>query len=477
MDEAEVYDLVILGAGPAGEKAAAQAAYFGKSVAIVERAREPGGAGVHTGTLPSKTLREAALYLSGYRHREMYGVAVELTKDATLRTLAQRTAHISSVEARRIRENLILHGVTHVEGHGRFVAPARGDALHTVEVERAGAPPVRLRATNVLVATGSKPHRPAGVAFESPSIHDSDEVLTLDALPRSMCVLGAGVIGCEYACTFAALGVAVTLVDARGALLPFLDHEVVEQLMHAMTRLGVTFVLGAPWRSIEDTGDGVVTTLASGQRIVTEHVLYAAGRVGCTEDLGLDRIGLAPTARGHLEVDEAFRTRVPGVLAAGDVVGFPALASTSMEQGRVAVCRAFGFDYKKGVGSLLPYGIYTIPELSGVGETEHTATEKGIDYAVGRARYRNNARGLIAGDLEGFTKLVIERSTRRVLGVHVLGERATELVHVGQTAMALDATVDVFIDMVFNYPTLAESYKYAAYDALAALTTRRPPRR
>ncbi len=465
MDEAEPYDLVILGSGPAGEKAAAQAAYFGKTVAIVERAPEPGGAGVHTGTLPSKTLREAALYLSGYRHRDMYGVAVDLEPDATLRTLAQRTEHISSLEALRIRENLVRHGVTYIEGHGRFV-----DA-HTIEV--LGASRTLLRAGHVLVATGSEPHRPEAIPFSSPNVHDSDEVLTIEVLPRSICVVGAGVVGCEYACTFAALGVEVTLIDARDALLPFLDHELVERLVHAMKRLGVKLALGHAWRSIEDTGEGVVTTLASGDRVVTQHLLYAAGRVGRTSDLGLERIGLVPTGRGHLEVDEAFRTKVPHVLAAGDVVGFPALASTSMEQGRVAVCRAFGFDYKQGLSPLLPYGIYTIPEVSGVGETEHTATEKGLDFAVGRALYRHNARGLIAGDLEGVTKLLADRKTRRILGVHVIGERATELVHIGQTAMAMGAPVDVFIEMVFNYPTLAESYKYAAYDVLAGLSTRR----
>jgi NAD(P) transhydrogenase len=421
---------------------------------------------VHTGTLPSKTLREAAIYLSGYHCREMYGVAVELTRDATLRTLMHRTGQISEVESRRIRENLIFHGVTYVEGHGRFEDP------HTIVVD--GPAPKRLRGEFVLIATGSKPYRPEGIPFESPNVHDSDEVLQIECIPRSLTIVGAGVIGCEYACTFAALGVEVILLDQRSALLPFLDHEMVERLTHAMERLGVKLQLGQAWASVEETPEGVVTHLEGGGRVVTQQLLYAAGRVGQTRDLGLERVGLAPTSRGLLEVDDGFATTVPHVLAAGDVIGFPALASTSMEQGRVAVCRAFGFGYKQAVSSLLPYGIYTIPEVSAVGETEHGAIEKGIDYVVGRALYRNNARGLIQGDLEGVTKLLVERPTRRLLGVHVVGERASELVHIGQTAMVAGAKVDVFIDMVFNFPTLAESYKYAAYDCLAALSTARP---
>lgn len=466
MDETKSYDLVVLGSGPTGEKAAAQAVYAEKSVAIVERTEEPGGTSVHTGTLPSKTLREAAVYLSGCRERGN-GLTVELEPGTTLATLARRTENISTLEALRVRENLIRHGVAYYEGRGRFV-----DA-HTVEV--LGSSRALLRAEHVLVATGSKPHRPVAVPFSSPRVHDSSEILKLDALPRSICLVGAGAIGCEYACIFAALGISVTLVDASDAILTFLDHELVDRLLRAMERRGVKVLLGHEWTSIDDTGDGVVTTLTSGERISTEHLLYAAGRVGETADLGLEHIGLVPTDLGHLEVDESYRTRVPHVLAAGDVVGFPALASAGMEQGRVAVGRAFGFGRERGPASLLPYGIHTIPEVSGVGETEHTATEKGLDFAIGRALFRQNARGLIAGDLDGAIKLIADRSARHILGVHVIGQDAIELVHIGQTAMAMGATVDVFVDMVFNYPTLAESYKYAAYDFLAATRSRRPP--
>lgn len=459
------FDLVVLGAGPAGEKAAAQAAYFGKTVAIVEMAREPGGAAVHTGTLPSKTLRESALYLSGHRGRDLYGVALELGHDATLRSLQRRTTAIAARESARYRQNLDRHGVRYFHGRARF------EDARTVRVD--GPDEARLHGTFVLIATGSEPRRPSNVPFDSPLVHDTDEVVELDALPGSIVVLGAGVIGCEYACMFAALGIRVTLVDPRADILGFLDVELVDRLRVAMTHLGITLRLGEAWGDVTlasaSEGGGVATTLAGGERLVADHLLFAAGRIGRTAGLDLQAIGLAPNARGYLDVDDAYRTKVPGVLAAGDVIGFPALASVSMEQGRVAVCRAFGFDYKSGVGALLPYGIYTIPEVSSVGESEASARAKGLDVVVGRAPFAENARGMITGDLEGMTKLVVERGTRRILGAHVIGERASELVHIGHAAMAAGATVDVFIDMVFNFPTLAESYKYAAYACLRAL--------
>ena len=456
------YDLVILGAGPAGEKAAAQAGYFGKRVAIVERAPEPGGAGVHTGTLPSKTLRESALYLSGYRNRELYGIAVQLEPGATLPVLMARKAAIARTESERIRHNLTRHGVEYFAGHGRITGP------HTVVVTTAEGP-VELWGDYLLLATGSRPFRPNGIAFDDPRIHDSDEILNLERLPSSIAVLGAGVIGCEYACMFAALGSRVTLVDSRPEILTFLDAEVVARLKTAMEGLGIRLELGRRWGDVSATADGVKTSLADGTTVSTDQLLFAAGRVGRTEDVGLETVGLRPDARGSLSVDDAYRTSVPTILAVGDVIGFPALASTSMEQGRVAVCRAFGFDYKQSVADVLPYGIYTIPEVSSVGETEQTCRDKGIAYVAGRAHYRDTARGKIAGDVEGMTKLVVDAKTRRVLGVHVIGERATELVHIGQTALHLSATVDLFIEMVFNFPTLAESYKYAAYACLGEL--------
>lgn len=456
------YDLVVIGIGPAGEKAAAQAAYFGKRVAAIERAPEPGGAGTHTGTVPSKTLREAAMYLSGYRSREMYGIAVELERTATLPMLMSRKAAIVASESLRIRENLARHGVDCLHGHARFV-----DA-HTVEVAN-GASAHRVTGEVILIATGSRPARPAQIDFGDPCIHDSDEILEIERIPASLTILGGGVIGCEYACMFAALGVRVTLVDARDALLTFLDREMVDHLAASMRRMGIEMRLGLKWTRVARSPEGISTRFADGSEIATEQLLYAAGREGRTAELNLAAVGIQPDGRGYLAVNARYQTSVPHILAAGDAIGFPALAATSMEQGRVAVCRAFGFEYKQAVAELLPYGIYTIPEVSALGETEESCRARGIAHVAGRAHYAQNARGKIAGDTEGLLKLVVDRGTRRVLGVHVVGERATELVHIGQAVVHLEGTVDAFIDMVFNFPSLAEAYKYAAYDALGGL--------
>ena len=463
MIDDEVFDLVVVGAGPAGEKAAAQAAYFGKRVVVIERAPEPGGAAVHTGTLPSKTLRETALYLSGYRARGLYeGVAVALEAGATLQQLMARKRAIAEAESLAIRKNLERHGVVYVQGHGRFAE------AHSVEVEGPAGRHV-VRGQWFLIATGSRPRRPPDIDFADDQIHDSDEVLEIRELPRSLVVLGGGVIGCEYACMFAALGIPVTLVDTRAEILPFLDREMVERLSQAMQHVGVRLLCGRPWTSVRRRGAQVVVMLEDGHELVSDQLLFTAGRIGCSDDLGLERVGVELDSRGYIRVDRRYRTSIDNVMAAGDVIGFPALASASMEQGRVAVCHAFGFAYKQAVADVMPYGIYTIPEVSAVGETEQTCRAKGIEYVVGRALYENNARGRIAGDREGMTKLVVERATRRLLGVHVIGERATELVHVGQAVLHLGGPVDLFIDMVFNYPSLAESYKYAAYQCLAAL--------
>jgi NAD(P) transhydrogenase len=461
----ERFDLVVLGAGPAGEKGAAQAAYFGKRVAIVEQAREPGGAGVHTGTLPSKTLREAAVFLSGRRARALYGVGHTLEPGSTLERLMTRKQVIADSESQRIRDNLRRHGVRYFEGRARVSGP------HSVQV--AGAEPAELEAEVILIATGSHPARPPGVAFEDPRIHDSDEILAVDELPRSLLILGAGVIGCEYACMFGALGVQVTLVDARATLLPFLDGELVGKLQDAMDAAGVTVQLGRRFTNVDKRGAQVITTFADGGELRAEHLLYCAGRIGATQDLGLCELGVVVSERGHVVVDADYRSAVPSIFAAGDVIGFPGLASSAMEQARVAVCKAFGFAYKHAVSALMPFGIYTIPALSGVGETEQSCREKHLDYVVGRAPYAQNARAKIVGDHNGVLKLIAARADRRLLGVHVIGERATELVHIGQAVIELDGCVDVFIDMVWNHPTLSELYKYAAYDLLHALNTER----
>lgn len=462
MPDVPHYDLVIIGAGPAGEKAAAQAGYFGKRVLVVEAESEPGGAAVHTGTLPSKTLRETALYLSGHRARALYGVAVKLDQSATLQHLMSRKDAISAAEARSFRSNFAKHKVEYVHGIGRFADP------HTVVIASSDGER-NVTADYILIATGSKPHRPKDIDFADPWIHDSDEILTIETLPTSMTILGGGVIGCEYACMFAALGVKITLVDARPEILPFLDLEIIERLRAAMKHLGIELVQGRRWLYVRRLEGGVETELSDGTLLGSQQLLFAAGRTGASSGLRLENAGLQADPRGYIPVDAQFRTQVPHILAAGDIIGFPALASVSMEQGRVAVCHAFGFTYKQSVAAAMPYGIYTIPEVSSFGETEESCKEKGIDYVAGRALYADNPRGKITGDLEGVTKLVVDKETRKLLGVHVIGERASELVHIGQVAITLGGTVDVFIDMVFNYPTLADSYKYAAYQCLAEL--------
>jgi NAD(P) transhydrogenase len=465
MADASSFDLVVIGAGPAGEKAAAQAAFFRKKVLVIECEADPGGAAVHTGTLPSKTLRETALYLSGYRTRALYGVAVELDPTATLQHLMSRKNEIAQAESRAFRNNFDRHHVEYARGRGRLV-----DEHHVSITSADGERTVR--GEFILIATGSKPFRPPDMDFADPCIHDSDEILTIDSLPSSMIILGAGVIGCEYACMFAALGCKITLVDSRPEILPFLDLEIVQRLRDAMTHMGIELVQNQRWQGARRAGDRIEATLADGRTLAAEQLLYAAGRTGCSADLGLERAGVKIDARGYLPVDEHFRTNVPHVLAAGDIIGFPALASVSMEQGRVAVCNAFGFTYKQQVAPVMPYGIYTIPEVSSYGETEETCKEKGIDYAIGRSLFRDNPRGKITGDLQGVTKLIVDAPSRKLIGVHVIGERASELVHIGQVAVALGGTVDLFIDMVFNYPTLADSYKYAAYQCLIALAAR-----
>jgi NAD(P) transhydrogenase len=458
------YDLVVIGVGPAGEKGAAQAAYFGKRVACVERANDPGGAAVHTGTLPSKTLRETAIFLSGFRQRELYGLSVEMKPDLAVPRLLSRKDAVRDAEVSRMRWNLERHGVPILRGVARFVDP------HTIEVTDTGGSPRRVTSEFFLVATGSRPHHPDGIPFDDEDVDDSDTILQIDRLPKSMLIVGGGVIGSEYASMFAAMRVDVHLVEGRPRLMPFLDTEIAERLRGAMNSLGVTFHLGQTTKSIRRVaGKGIVTTLSSGQEIATDKVLASSGRSGWTEGMGLSDVGVKVDKRGYVEVDAGYRTAVPSIFAAGDVIGFPALASTSMDQGRVAVCHAFGFTYKPQISHLLPFGIYTIPEVSCIGFSEEQAKEKGLDVVVGRAFYRDNARGKIVGDKDGVIKLLVERGSRKVLGVHCIGERATELVHVGQAVMLLEGTVDVFIDMVFNYPTLGEMFKYAAYDALGAL--------
>ena len=453
------FDLVVIGGGPAGERGAAQAAYFGKRVALVERQPEPGGAAVHTGTLPSKTLREAGLFLSGYRQRDMYGVNVHVDPDMTVARLLGRKDVVEGLETERIHANLERHKIALIRGQGRLTG-ANSVAVAAPDGDR------ELEAEFILIVTGSSPYRPAGIPDDDEGVHDADGILRIDHLPTKLAVIGGGVIGCEYACMFAALGVEVHLIDPRPSLLPFLDAEMGERLAAAMTALGVRLHLERKLDHVARDGATLVTTLTSGAEIETDTVLIASGRSGNTAGLGLEAVGVEVDRRGYVVVDEDFRTAAPSIYAAGDVVGFPALASVSMEQARVAVCHAFGFTYKRQVAELYPYGVYTIPEVSCVGLSEDEAIKRGIDVVIGRARFADNVRGQIVGDRDGMVKLVFDRSNRRLIGCHVIGERASELVHVGQAVITLEGTVDTFIQMVFNHPTLGETFKYAAYDAL-----------
>jgi NAD(P) transhydrogenase len=463
----EHYDLVVIGSGPAGEKGAAQAAYFGKRVCIVERAPKPGGAAVNTGTIPSKTLRETALYFSGLRQRGLYGVEYTVKHDITIADFMFRERVVVETLWDLIEENFDRHHIVKMQGSAHFIDS------HTVEVLRFKQEPRRISADIFLVATGSGPMRPHVVPFDDMVVVDSDTILRLPAIPRTMIVVGGGVIGCEYACIFAALGVRVTIINAKDRLLAQLDAEVSEALRTQMTRrLGIAVHANTEVGDITVEDNVAQVSLSDGTVLYSDCVLYSTGRVGCTNDLGLDAIGVNTNSRGYVLVDDQFRTSIPHVYAAGDVIGFPALASTSMEQARVAMCNAFELKYKKRVSPVLPYGVYTIPEISMVGETEESARAKGLDYEIGKSSFRLNPRGQIIGDTEGFIKLIFRPEDQKLLGVSIIGENASELIHTGMAVMMYGGTIDFFIQSVFNYPSLSDAYKYAAYDGLQRLARR-----
>jgi len=473
VNEPEAFDLVVIGSGPAGEKGAAQAAYFGKRVALVEKAPALGGASVHTGTLPSKTLRETALYLTGFQRRRLYGMTLEVDRDTSLRQLMGRIRVVTEQQVAQIDRSMQRHGVTIVRGEAAFTTP--NEVLVRPTGATTGGPERTLRAPYFLVAPGSSPHRPAGVPFDDPDVEDSDTILDLDRIPLSLAVVGGGVIGCEYACLFAALGTAIIVIEGRGNLLAGLDGEMSAGMKAALERGGNEVMLGDAVEAITRVPGGPLrVALKSGKVLQVDKVLYSAGRAGNTKGLGLEKAGIALDARGRITVNAQFQTAQPHIYAAGDVIGNPALASVSMEQGRVAACHAFGLPYKTHVAPLTPFGVYTIPEISMVGATEEELKAKGTPYEVGRARYEQNARGQIIGETDGTLKLIFDPATKKLLGVHIIGDRATELVHIGQMVMSTGGTIDVFIDSVFNFPTLAELYKYAAYDGLGRLAKRMP---
>lgn len=467
MTAPEQFDLVVIGAGPAGEKGAAQAAYFAKRVCLIERAPRPGGAAVNTGTIPSKTLRESALHFTGLRQRGLHALELRVKPGVTIPDFMRRERSVIETEWEIIAQNIERHGITTIQGSARFLDP------HTVEVTRYGTEPRVVTAMHFLIATGSVPLAPSGYAVDGEVVVDSDSLLTLQRIPTSMIVVGGGVLGCEFACMFAALGTRVTLVNARSRLISHLDHEASDALRQAMTaRLDVAVHGNCEIGELRVSDGRAHVTLTDGITLDADVVLVCTGRAGNASSLGLDRIGIDVDARGFIRVDAQFRTSLPHIAAAGDAIGYPALASAAIEQARVAVCHAFELQYKRRVSEVLPYGVWTIPEVAVVGETEEALLARGIPCETGRASFRLNARSQILGATEGFVKLVFRPEDQLLLGVTIVGEGACELIHVGMTVLAYGGTLDYFIQAGFTYPSLADTYKYAAYDGLQRLQRR-----
>lgn len=456
------YDMLVIGTGPAGQKAAIQAAKLNKKVGIIERKQVVGGVCINTGTIPSKALREAVLYLSGFRQRTIYGASYRLKKTITIEDLTFRANHVIKNEILVVQDQMARNGVDFFFGSASFVDPHR----LRVESHRGS---FELTADFIVIAVGTEPARPSNVPFDGKTVIDTDGLLTMNRIPDSMVIVGGGVIGTEYACILATLGVAVTLIDKRPRLLEFVDGEIIDALQRQMRDIGVVLYNQEEVVEIIRKKSGVVQVLLrSHGPIETSTLMYAVGRIGSTRSLNLEAVGLKADDRGRLAVNEHFQTAVPHIYAVGDVIGFPALASTSMQQGRRASCHAFGQPDRSDT-ALLPYGIYTIPEISMVGRNEEELQQTDIPYGVGIARYKEIARGQLIGDQTGLLKLLFHRHTRHLLGVHAIGEGATELIHIGQAVMAFHGKIDYFVDTVFNYPTLAECYKVAALDGINRL--------
>lgn len=464
---AHSHDLLIIGAGPAGEKAAAKAAYHGKKVALIEKAGEPGGAGVHTGTLPSKTLKETALFLSGRQDRGLYSVSKVADRPVGIRDFFYRKEHVVAREVDAIRKNLGAHAVDLIQGEATIVGP------HEVSVK---GHPNLLSAPFILVATGTVPWHPAHIPVDGRRIHDSDTILSLTRFPTSLVVVGGGVIGCEYATLFAAMGTKVTLVEGRDEILPFLDRELTSELERQMGQAGIRLILNEEVVSVVPQGDdttAIPVTLKGGEVLACDMILYAAGRSGRTKGLGLEALGIEVNKRGLIAVNASYQTALPHLYAVGDVIGFPALASTSMDQGRLAVSHMFDLPGPGALARLFPYGIYTIPEVSMVGTSEEDALAAKVPVVCGRAHHRNMARGRILGDSDGLMKLVFHRETRVLLGVHLIGPLSSEIIHYGLAAVERGSTMEDLTHTVFNYPTLHDLYKYATYDAMGHLSGKR----
>ena len=456
------YDLIVIGSGPAGEKGAAQAAYHGKRVAIVERSVRVGGAGINTGTVPSKTLREAALYYSGLRQRGLYGIDYSLKENMSVADFMHRKHIVIESEHKLIEANINRHNITLIQGEASL------QDAHTVRVTSATGEK-KIHGDFILIATGSSPYHPPEISVDGDLIHDSDSILDLNRIPKTMAVVGGGVIGTEYASIFTALGVNVILIEPRERILPFVDTEMIHRLTGQLKNLGVKFALGDRVTEIKQQGNRVQLRLQTLGVLDVDIVLVASGRQSNIQALGLDQVGVKTGEQGIIVVDEKYQTSVPNIYAAGDVIGFPALASASMEQARVAMVHAFDLNYKEHISPILPIAVYTIPEISSVGLTEDECRNKDIPHLLGRAYYENNPRGQIIGDMTGMIKLVFSPDDKKLLGAHIIGEQASELIHIAAHVMLANGTIDVFIQSVYNYPTLADLYKYAAYDGLKNL--------
>jgi len=461
------YDLLVIGSGPAGERAAFQAAKLGKKVAIIEKQKLIGGVMVHTGTLPSKTLRETVIYMAGLKQRSIYGLRMDISHKIGVRELMHRKENVIQKEMEVIYDQLTRNGVEIIWGAATITSP------HHVIVSNSSDSNRIMNGRVIVVSVGTRPWLPSGVAVDNHYVYDSETILDLDTIPRTLTIVGAGVIGCEYASIFAHLGIKVTLLEPRERLLSFLDTEVADTLVYLLRKSRVRLILGDGAKEITVRDGKVVTITDSGRQVISDRLLYSAGRQGNTDNLGLETIDVEVDKRGLIPVNQHFQTSCPTVYAVGDVIGHPALASVSMDQGRVASCHAFaseGAPQGRSINTFMPYGIYTIPEVSSVGDTEETARKRGEEYEVGISRFHELARGQIMNDQGGMLKLIFRRSDRKILGVHVIGERATEIVHIGQAVMSAGGTIEYFVDTVFNYPTISEAYKVAALDGLSRLS-------
>lgn len=486
------YDLIVIGAGPGGEKAATEASYFGHKVALIEKEKVIGGAMINTGTLPSKTLRETSLFLDLFKHRNLFGIKLTIDDNITVKKFMHREKQVVETEHKLIMDNIIYNNIELYQGQAYIEDP------HTVKIKKENGDTVYINSDYICIATGSRPYHPPDIIFDCENIYDSDTILQLDKLPSTLAILGGGVIGCEYACIFSLLGIKVHLIDRRPAILPFVDNEILNRLIEHMQDTGVSFHLNAETKPPTIKKPGLIDIeFSDGKILNVEKVLFSGGRVGSSDNLGLEKLGIETDKRSNIKVNQFYQTAVPNIYAIGDVIGFPALASTAMEQGRIATCHAFNHSYRKQLAPILPYGIYTVPEISMVGITEQQAKEFNINYEVGKFTYMQNARGIIIGDTSGLVKLIFSASDQilppslnlpalkkqpdgtthiseqQLLGAHIIGESATELIHVGMSCLYYHGTIDYFIQSVFNFPTLAESFKYAAYDGFFKLINKK----